>query len=118
VSGRAPAAGERFRAPAHAKALKRIAETKGQAFYTGDLAESMAAHARQHGGALTVADLAQHKAHLVEPPALDYRGYTLHEIAPNGQGIAAQMALGILGGSISRRCRSIPRTACICRSKR
>ena len=43
VSGRAPAAGERFTAPAHARALNRIAETKGQAFYTGDLAESMAA---------------------------------------------------------------------------
>ena len=98
VSGRAPAAGERFTAPAHARALKRIAETKGQAFYTGDLAESMAAHARKHGGALTVADLAQHKADWVEPLAQDYRGYTLHEIPPNGQGIAAQMALGILEG--------------------
>ena len=98
VSGRAPAAGERFRAPAHARALKRIAETKGQAFYTGDLAQSMAAHARKHGGALTVADLAEHKADWVEPLAQDYRGYTLHEIPPNGQGIAAQMALGILEG--------------------
>src|SRR6516165_10166448 len=93
VSGRAPAAGERFTAPAHARALKRIAETKGQAFYTGDLAESMAAHARKHGGALTMADLAEHKADWVEPLAQDYRGYTLHEIPPNGQGIAAQMAL-------------------------
>jgi len=98
VSGRAPAAGERFTAPAHARALKRIAETKGQAFYTGDLAENMAAHARKHGGALTVADLAQHKANWVEPLAQDYRGYTLYEIPPNGQGIAAQMALGILEG--------------------
>jgi gamma-glutamyltranspeptidase/glutathione hydrolase len=58
----------------------------------------MAAHARKHGGALTVADLAQHKADWVEPLAQDYRGYTLHEIPPNGQGIAAQMALGILEG--------------------
>jgi gamma-glutamyltranspeptidase/glutathione hydrolase len=98
VSDRAPAAGERFTAPAHARSLKRIAETKGQAFYTGDLAESMAAHARKHGGALTVADLAEHKADWVEPLAQDYRGYTLHEIPPNGQGIAAQMALGILEG--------------------
>ena len=58
----------------------------------------MAAHARKHGGALTVADLAEHKADWVEPLAQDYRGYTLHEIPPNGQGIAAQMALGILEG--------------------
>src|SRR5262249_23269020 len=98
VSGRAPAAGERFSAPAPARGLKRIAETKGQAFDTGDLAESMAAHARKHGGALTMADLAEHKADWVEPLAQDYRGYTLHEIPPNGQGIAAQMALGILEG--------------------
>jgi len=58
----------------------------------------MAAHARKHGGALTMADLAEHKADWVEPLAQDYRGYTLHEIPPNGQGIAAQMALGILEG--------------------
>jgi gamma-glutamyltranspeptidase/glutathione hydrolase len=58
----------------------------------------MAAHARKHGGALTVADLAVHKVDWVEPLAQDYRGYTLHEIPPNGQGIAAQMALGILEG--------------------
>jgi gamma-glutamyltranspeptidase/glutathione hydrolase len=96
VRGRAPAPGERFTAPAHARALKRIAETKGQAFYSGDLAESIAAHARKHGGALTVADLAEHKADWVEPLAKDYRDYTLHEIPPNGQGIAAQIALGIL----------------------
>src|SRR5262245_43503600 len=98
VRGRAPAAGERFAVPAQAKALKRIAETKGQAFYTGDLAESMAGHAKKHGGALTVADLAAHTVDWVEPLAQDYRGYTLHEIPPNGQGIAAQIALGILEG--------------------
>ena len=118
VSGRAPAAGERFTAPALARALKRIAETKGQAFYTGDLAESMAAHARKHGGALTVADLAQHKANWVEPLAQDYRGYTLYEIPPNGQGIAAQMALGILEGFDLAALPVDSADACICRSKR
>jgi len=94
--GRAPEAGERFVAPAHARTLKRIAETKGEAFYRGDLAEKMAAHSRKHGGAMTVEDLAAHTLDWVEPLAHDYRGYTLHEIPPNGQGIAAQMALGIL----------------------
>jgi len=96
--GRAPEAGERFTAPAHARTLKRIAETRGEAFYRGELAERMAAHARTHGGAMTVADLAAHAADWVEPLAQDYRGYTLHEIPPNGQGIAAQIALGILEG--------------------
>src|SRR5262247_2848504 len=97
-NGRAPEAGEKFAAPAHARTLKRIAETKGAAFYRGELAESMAAHARKHGGAMTMTDLAAHTADWVEPLAQDYRGYTLHEIPPNGQGIAAQMALGILEG--------------------
>jgi gamma-glutamyltranspeptidase/glutathione hydrolase len=97
-NGRAPQAGEKFVAPAHAKTLRRIAETKGESFYKGDLAESMAAHARMHGGVMTVDDLSTHTADWVEPLAHDYRGYTLHEIPPNGQGIAAQIALGILEG--------------------
>ena len=96
--GRAPEAGEKFIAPAHAKTLRRIAETRGEAFYKGDLAQNMAAHARRHGGAMTVEDLAAHTADWVEPLAHDYRGYTLHEIPPNTQGIAAQIALGILEG--------------------
>jgi gamma-glutamyltranspeptidase/glutathione hydrolase len=96
--GRAPGPGEKFTAPAHAKTLQRIAETKGEAFYKGDLAEKMAAHARQHGGVMTAEDLAAHSADWVEPLAHDYRGYTLHEIPPNTQGIAAQIALGALEG--------------------
>ncbi|MCC7487135.1 MAG: gamma-glutamyltransferase family protein [Burkholderiales bacterium] len=96
--GRAPRTGERFIAPAHARALERIAETKGEAFYRGDIAGKLAAHAREHGGALTTADLAAHAVDWVEPLAHGYRGLTLHEIPPNGQGIAAQIALGILEG--------------------
>ncbi len=96
--GRAPEPGEKFTAPAHARTLKRIAETKGEAFYKGDLAESMAAHARNHGGAMTAEDLAAHGVDWVEPLAHDYRGYTLHEIPPNTQGIAAQITLGVLEG--------------------
>jgi gamma-glutamyltranspeptidase/glutathione hydrolase len=94
--GRAVAAGEKFSSPAHAKTLQRIAETKGEAFYRGELAEKIAAFAKQHGAALTSADLAAHTLDWVEPIGMDYRGYTLHEIPPNGQGIAALMALGML----------------------
>jgi gamma-glutamyltranspeptidase / glutathione hydrolase len=94
--GRVPEAGEKFAAPAHARTLQRIAETKGTAFYRGDLAKSITAHSRKHGGAMTMADLAAHTVDWVEPLVQDYRGYTLLEIPPNGQGIAAQMALGIL----------------------
>ncbi|MEQ1773388.1 MAG: gamma-glutamyltransferase [Burkholderiales bacterium] len=94
--GRAVAVGEKFSSPDHAKTLQRIAETKGEAFYRGDLAEKIAAFSKLHGAALTLDDLATHTLDWVEPIGLDYRGYTLHEIPPNGQGIAALMALGML----------------------
>lgn len=94
--GRAPQPGEQFSFPAQAKTLKRIAETKGEAFYKSDLAEKIAAFAKHCGAALTLADLAAHTNDWVEPIGIDYRGYRLHEIPPNGQGIAALIALGIL----------------------
>lgn len=94
--GRAPHVGERVTLPGIARALRAIAETKGRAFYEGEIAEAMARHAAAHGGAMTVADLAAFRPEWVTPTAKDYRGYTLHEIPPNGQGIAAQIALGIL----------------------
>ena len=94
--GRAPRAGEVFASPDMARSFERIAETTGNAFYRGDLAEAMVAHARAHGALHTLEDFAQHTIDWVDPLRLDYRGTTLHEIPPNGQGIAAQMALGIL----------------------
>jgi gamma-glutamyltranspeptidase / glutathione hydrolase len=94
--GRPPEAGEHFVARAQAKTLQRIAETRGEAFYRGDLAERIAAHSKRHGGAMTVEDLAEHTNDWVEPLAQDYRGCRLHEIPPNGQGIGAQIMLGIL----------------------
>ena len=96
--GRAPEPGETFTAPAHAKTLRRIAETRGEAFYKGDLAQRMADHSRKHGGAMSTEDFGAHTADWVEPLGHDYRGCTLHEIPPNTQGIAAQIALGILEG--------------------
>ena len=94
--GRAPQPGERFRFPAHAKALELIAASKGKAFYRGELAERIEAHARKHGGAMRASDLAANQPDWVKPLEMDYRGYTLHEIPPNGQGIVALIALGIL----------------------
>jgi gamma-glutamyltranspeptidase/glutathione hydrolase len=95
-NGRAPQAGEKFSFPGQARTLKRIAETRGEAFYQGDLAEKIAAYSKQCGAALTLDDLASHTLDWVEPIGIDYRGYTVHEIPPNGQGIATLMALGIL----------------------
>jgi gamma-glutamyltranspeptidase / glutathione hydrolase len=94
--GRPPRPGERFRFPKHAKALELIASTKGKAFYRGALADKIEAHAKKHGGAMRASDLAAHKSDWVKPLEMDYRGYTLHEIPPNGQGIVALMALGML----------------------
>lgn len=94
--GRAPHEGELFRLPALARTLAHIAETQGEAFYRGVYAERLAAHAAAHRGAMTEADLAAHTNDWVEPLAVDYRGYTLHELPPNGQGIVALIALGIL----------------------
>ncbi|MFS8037529.1 gamma-glutamyltransferase family protein [Xanthobacter sp. AM11] len=94
--GRAPHVGEHFRMPGAARALARIAETRGAAFYAGEIAEALEAYARAHGGALTAADMAAYRPQWVEPIAKAYRGYTVHEIPPNGQGITALMALGIL----------------------
>jgi len=94
--GRPPRPGQRFRFEKHSQALEQIAATKGEAFYRGPLAEKLEAHAKKHGGVMRASDLAAHKSDWVEPLAMDYRGYTLHEIPPNGQGIVALMALGML----------------------
>jgi len=94
--GRAPAVGELFRFSAAARSLRLIADTRGEAFYGGEIAEAAARHARECGGAMTAADFAGYAPEWVEPLAKEYRGHTLHEIPPNGQGIAAQVALGIL----------------------
>ena len=94
--GRAPHVGERFAMPEAALTLKLIAQSKGEAFYRGEVAEAIAAYAREHGGAMTAADLAAYQPEWVETITRDYRGHTLHEIPPNGQGIAALIALGIL----------------------
>jgi len=94
--GRAPLPGEKFSFPDQAKTLALIAESHGDAFYRGDIVRKIAAHAKQHGALMIAADFAAHLSDWVEPLAQDYRGYTLHELPPNGQGIAALMALGIL----------------------
>jgi gamma-glutamyltranspeptidase/glutathione hydrolase len=94
--GRAPAAGERWRFPEQAETLRLIAESGGAAFYRGALAEKIEAFAIECGGALRISDLAAHQPEWVEPIQQGFRGYTLHEIPPNGQGLAALIGLGIL----------------------
>jgi gamma-glutamyltranspeptidase/glutathione hydrolase len=94
--GRAPAAGELFRFPDHARTLQSISESNGESFYRGALAAAIEADARKQGAAMRASDLAAHAPDWVAPLSIDYRGYTVHELPPNGQGIVALVALGIL----------------------
>ena len=94
--GRAPHVGEQFRFPEAAHTLTRIAESHGEAYYRGELAEMLAQHARQNGAAMTLDDLAAYQPEWVTPIEKNYAGYTVHELPPNGQGIAALIALGIV----------------------
>jgi len=94
--GRPPKAGERFKNAALADSLRKIAATKGAAFYEGELAEKIADFANQHGAALTLADMKAHSPEWCGTISKGFDDIELHEIPPNGQGIAALMALGIL----------------------
>ncbi|APV49956.1 gamma-glutamyltransferase [Betaproteobacteria bacterium GR16-43] len=93
---RAPYAGERFYCPQQAETLEEIAATKGESFYRGSLAERIALASQSDVGAMTAEDLAAHTNDWVDTISVDYRGYRLHEIPPNGHGIASLSALGIL----------------------
>jgi gamma-glutamyltranspeptidase / glutathione hydrolase len=94
--GRAPVPGELFRFPDHAATLEKIAATKGEAFYRGELAEKIETHSKRQDGVMRVSDLAAHVCDWITPLEIGYRGYTIHELPPNGQGIVALMALGML----------------------
>lgn len=94
--GHAPAAGETFRCPDLAETLQAIAASAGRSFYEGDLANRIAKAAADGGGALTTGDLAAHRSEWTAPLSVDYRGVRLHELPPNGQGVAALIALGVL----------------------
>ncbi|PKO44300.1 MAG: gamma-glutamyltransferase [Betaproteobacteria bacterium HGW-Betaproteobacteria-3] len=94
--GRAPEVGELFQFKAAARGLRAIAETRGAAYYGGEIAEAIQKFSASHGGSITAKDFADYRPEWVAPIGQDYRGHTLHEIPPNGQGIAALIALGIL----------------------
>ena len=95
-AGRAPKPGELLTLPDHAATLEKIAATNGDAFYRGELAAQLEAHATANGGVMRASDLEAHRADWVGTISGTYRGYTIHQIPPNGQGIVALIALGIL----------------------
>jgi len=96
--GRVPHAGSVWSLPGHARTLRELAETGVESFYRGKLAVRIAAFAEATGGYLTRADLAAHTSTWVKPIHTSYRGHEIWEIPPNGQGIAALLALDILEG--------------------
>jgi gamma-glutamyltranspeptidase/glutathione hydrolase len=100
--GKAPKAGERFVNAPLAKTLRAIAETKGASFYEGELAKAICAAAAEHGSVLTCADMAAHTVDWCGTISKKFDDLELHEIPPNGQGIAALMAMGILSHTMIR----------------
>ncbi len=94
--GCAPLTGEHFRPQGMADTLRSIAETDGESFYRGPLAEKIVSRAKETGGAMTREDLADHRSDWVDTLSQDWQGITLHELPPNGQGLTVLIALGIL----------------------
>jgi gamma-glutamyltranspeptidase/glutathione hydrolase len=98
IEGRGPNAGEIFRNPGLARTFRNVAEEGKKCFYQGQIAEAIARTVQQAGGCLTVEDMAQHTSTWVEPIGINYRGIQVWELPPNGQGLAALIALNILEG--------------------
>lgn len=95
-NGRGPKFGEMFRNPDLAWSLRQIAAEGRRAFYEGEIARRILATSGRLGGAFTAEDLAQYAAEWVEPISTTYRGWTVYEIPPNGQGIAALAMLNLM----------------------
>ncbi len=97
-NGKAPGIGEIWQSPGHADTLRKIADTKAEAFYSGELAEQMDRYFKNNDGFLSKKDLENFKPEWVKPIRMNYKGYDVWEIPPNGQGLIALMALNILKG--------------------
>jgi gamma-glutamyltranspeptidase/glutathione hydrolase len=96
--GRTPAKGDIFKNPALAKTLRLIGEKGRDVFYKGEIADKIDAFMRANGGFLRKIDFEKHTSTWVEPVSVNYRGYDVFELPPNGQGIAALQILNILEG--------------------
>lgn len=96
--GGVPEAGDMWYFPDHAKSLESIAETYGDSFYKGEIAERIDKFSKESGGYIRKSDLENFKPQWVEPLSINYRGYDVYEMPPNSQGIVALMALNILKG--------------------
>lgn len=96
IDGKAPQAGQLWRSAGHAATLQSIAEDGAEGFYRGELAGRIAAFIQQAGGYMQASDLAAFQPEWVDPIGVNYRGYDVWEIPPNGHGMVALMALNLL----------------------
>ncbi len=96
--GGVPSAGTRWSSPGHAACLRTLMSRGIEDFYQGEVAERIVAYAARTGGALSMDDMAAHSCDWVDPISVTYRDHEVWELPPNGQGIAALMALGMLDG--------------------
>lgn len=94
--GRAPKTGEKFLFKEAARSLRLLGQQGARAYYEGEIAEAIVGYAKATGGSLTLDDLRGYRPEWVKPISQRYRGHDVHEIPPNGQGIAALIALGML----------------------
>ena len=94
--GRAPHDGEIFKNPALAKTLKLLADKGRDAYYQGPIAEALVRYSKANGGFFALEDFARHHSTWDEPISTDYRGYSVWELPPNSQGLAALQLLNLL----------------------
>ncbi|MCW8831749.1 MAG: gamma-glutamyltransferase [Colwellia sp.] len=96
INGKAPQKGQIFKNPELANTLSQIAKGGRDAFYRGDIAKKIDSFMKANGGYIRYNDLAEHSSSWVKPVSVNYRGYDVFELPPNGQGIAALQMLNIL----------------------
>ena len=94
--GQRPKNGDRYRNPALANTYRAIAKKGREGFYEGEVAQTITSFIKEQGGFLSLEDLSSHRSQWVEPVSVNYRGYDVWELPPNGQGIAALQLLNIL----------------------
>jgi gamma-glutamyltranspeptidase / glutathione hydrolase len=95
-NGKPPSVGEVFRNPDLAKALRAISQNGAEAYYKGEIAHAILSTSQALGGTMSAEDLAEFKPEWVEPISTTYRGWTVYELPPNGQGMAALEMLNIM----------------------
>jgi gamma-glutamyltranspeptidase / glutathione hydrolase len=98
--GKAPGTGELFKNPEMARAFRLVAEEGPEAFYKGAIATAILKTSEHLGGTMTAQDLASYSSEWVEPLSVDYRGWRVYELPPNGQGMAALEMLNIMETSL------------------